>query len=257
MERSAERIVDLGRERCPFCHDEVEVERAVVCQACLARHHDGCWDEGGRCSSCGELERLVPKGRATLTPALARQTLVAAGYPEEEVERVLHSPSPNPDPFRQPRGMPFGACFKVEVLAEGELLLTWDHHASGTKWLSRAMALLLLPMAFLVPTLWSKEGGSLKLGREALEVRGLFGRQTVMGAPQVRSYARDQPLKLALAGLGGVRASVSFFDGEQVLYLLGSEGTMRGLEPLHATWLLDLLLAWQRDELEAWLPHLR
>ena len=79
----------------------------------------------------------------------------------------------------------------------------------------------------------------------------------VMGSPIVRSYSRDQPLKLAFSGVAGARACVSVFDGEQALYLLGTEGISRGQEPLHATWLLDLLHAWQRGELDAWLPHLR
>jgi len=40
--------------RCPFCHDQVDVEaRWVACRACLARHHPECWGEAGACAGCG------------------------------------------------------------------------------------------------------------------------------------------------------------------------------------------------------------
>ncbi|RMG09527.1 MAG: DUF3320 domain-containing protein, partial [Planctomycetota bacterium] len=40
--------------RCPFCHDAVSPEEPnAACNACLSRHHAECWDELGRCASCG------------------------------------------------------------------------------------------------------------------------------------------------------------------------------------------------------------
>jgi len=38
--------------RCPYCHDTVDRDKDawVACQGCLARHHAGCWQEGGACS---------------------------------------------------------------------------------------------------------------------------------------------------------------------------------------------------------------
>ena len=52
--------------RCPFCHEDVrrEAEAWVACAGCMARHHQDCWDEAGRCGSCGGAERLAPERRA-------------------------------------------------------------------------------------------------------------------------------------------------------------------------------------------------
>lgn len=46
--------------RCPFCHETVHSAESVVCQDCLARHHEDCWTEGGACSSCSSLNLLSP-----------------------------------------------------------------------------------------------------------------------------------------------------------------------------------------------------
>jgi hypothetical protein len=45
--------------RCPFCHADCTPEESVVCRDCLARHHGPCWDEGGCCSTCGSIHKLV------------------------------------------------------------------------------------------------------------------------------------------------------------------------------------------------------
>jgi tetratricopeptide (TPR) repeat protein len=44
--------------RCPYCHEDVHVERDVwvACKSCLARHHATCWREGGACASCRTAE---------------------------------------------------------------------------------------------------------------------------------------------------------------------------------------------------------
>lgn len=51
--------------RCPYCHEGVDPGDPtwVACGACLARHHDACWDERGACSTCGGVRRLVSDAR--------------------------------------------------------------------------------------------------------------------------------------------------------------------------------------------------
>jgi hypothetical protein len=48
-----------GAKRCPYCHDSLSAEAAVACTACLAPHHEDCWDETGRCANCGAGERYA------------------------------------------------------------------------------------------------------------------------------------------------------------------------------------------------------
>lgn len=74
---SADEQVQLksrGLQRCPFCHEALEPERTewVACSQCLARHHPGCWEEGGACSSCGNDQTLVRPGTATDTGRVER-----------------------------------------------------------------------------------------------------------------------------------------------------------------------------------------
>ncbi|MCA8921019.1 MAG: hypothetical protein KDD82_04375 [Planctomycetes bacterium] len=45
--------------RCPYCHTDVDEADVVACASCLARHHEGCWDEHRECSSCGAVERFT------------------------------------------------------------------------------------------------------------------------------------------------------------------------------------------------------
>lgn len=48
--------------RCPYCHDDLKVEKEVVaCAPCGARHHRDCHAEHGRCASCGAVEALYPR----------------------------------------------------------------------------------------------------------------------------------------------------------------------------------------------------
>ena len=40
--------------RCPYCHVSLAgAEPKKGCDSCLAWHHAECWDEHGRCSTCG------------------------------------------------------------------------------------------------------------------------------------------------------------------------------------------------------------
>lgn len=60
----------VSQSRCPYCHDDVPAaaEDGVVCATCLARHHEACWQETGRCASCRHGERL----RRESSPAAPR-----------------------------------------------------------------------------------------------------------------------------------------------------------------------------------------
>jgi hypothetical protein len=62
--------------RCPFCHGDVEARESawVACWGCLARHHPECWDELGRCASCGH-DRFLPAADARKTPGRARRAV--------------------------------------------------------------------------------------------------------------------------------------------------------------------------------------
>jgi hypothetical protein len=46
--------------RCPYCHEGVDPDATgwLACAHCLARHHDECWNETGRCGSCARTEAL-------------------------------------------------------------------------------------------------------------------------------------------------------------------------------------------------------
>ncbi|MBX3466427.1 MAG: hypothetical protein KF878_05955 [Planctomycetes bacterium] len=95
--RRARRITDL--ERCPFCHDDVRLDRPgswVACQGCLARHHAGCWTEARRCAACradGALAR--GGGRRPAVVALATGVLLGlvggVGLSRVPVERLRAS----------------------------------------------------------------------------------------------------------------------------------------------------------------------
>jgi len=64
--------------RCPYCHASVEPasEPAVLCAACLARHHGECWEEHAGCGACGEAVPLRPSAAAR---AFSGALLVGAG----------------------------------------------------------------------------------------------------------------------------------------------------------------------------------
>jgi hypothetical protein len=66
--------------RCPYCHEDVhhESEPWLACAACLARHHDDCWRDAGRCGTCGATQAAGPV--VTHAPSTA---------PAEEKPRAL------------------------------------------------------------------------------------------------------------------------------------------------------------------------
>jgi hypothetical protein len=63
----------VGLSRCPFCHDAIGLETTewVACQRCLARHHDGCWDEAAGCAACGATRALAKQGLPSRRRSLA------------------------------------------------------------------------------------------------------------------------------------------------------------------------------------------
>ncbi len=63
MERAAGHIeVHHSPTRCPYCHDDCAPEdENVVCNECLARHHQAWWDETGKCGSCGHSTGLAAR----------------------------------------------------------------------------------------------------------------------------------------------------------------------------------------------------
>ena len=76
--------------RCPYCHDACrpDDDHAIVCQACLSRHHGACWREGGgTCASCGSAKALRT-GVELPRVAEAELALVKKGLSRQAVERL-------------------------------------------------------------------------------------------------------------------------------------------------------------------------
>jgi hypothetical protein len=72
--------------RCPYCHEDVfrDKEAWVACEACLARHHSGCWQEANRCGGCGGASFLTRE--APPRAKLWQDTAPADEVPYTEVE---------------------------------------------------------------------------------------------------------------------------------------------------------------------------
>jgi hypothetical protein len=46
--------VEVEGPRCPYCHESIGADDGkTACEACMAWHHRGCWQEHGACSACG------------------------------------------------------------------------------------------------------------------------------------------------------------------------------------------------------------
>jgi hypothetical protein len=67
MDREIKVEVEHSPQRCPYCHDEVDSrdDGWLACAGCLARHHEDCWQELGRCSSCADDRSLALGGHAS------------------------------------------------------------------------------------------------------------------------------------------------------------------------------------------------
>lgn len=83
--------------RCPYCHSDIVPRDSewVACWGCLARHHPDCWDETGKCSTCGH-DRFLPAELARKTPSrfrrLAARFLRAARVPAFGIALYLLGP---------------------------------------------------------------------------------------------------------------------------------------------------------------------
>ncbi|MBX3469088.1 MAG: hypothetical protein KF878_19630 [Planctomycetes bacterium] len=78
-----------SRGRCPYCRDDCTPDDDnVVCNECLARHHRGCWEEGGdRCAGC----------RSTVAAGAGG----AASGRRVELAPPAVAPKPSPGPERR------------------------------------------------------------------------------------------------------------------------------------------------------------
>ncbi len=56
---------------CAFCKGKLARMGAVYCAACIAPHHEDCWDEHGKCAACSAREHV--KASVTVKPARRRQ----------------------------------------------------------------------------------------------------------------------------------------------------------------------------------------
>jgi hypothetical protein len=71
VERAREVHVELPR--CPWCHDAVRGgQEKRGCSACMAWHHEECFEEHGACAACGKADEASPPALvATRAPRVA------------------------------------------------------------------------------------------------------------------------------------------------------------------------------------------
>ena len=59
VKRTSTRMRAATPLRCPYCHaDHGPSELLVVCRGCFAPQHATCWEDHGRCASCGDRRRI-------------------------------------------------------------------------------------------------------------------------------------------------------------------------------------------------------
>src|SRR4051812_43141728 len=84
--------IDLHQSptRCPFCHEGIERtrERWVACAGCLARHHEECWNESGRCSSC-QVEMRLEIAASVPAPRRERSTFLDLGASGKDKDAAI------------------------------------------------------------------------------------------------------------------------------------------------------------------------
>ena len=73
---------------CTFCHDALPRPEAVFCTACLAPHHEDCFERHGRCCTpgCGETHSLL----VAYAKELSTMRGSATGDGEEQEVGVLN-----------------------------------------------------------------------------------------------------------------------------------------------------------------------
>lgn len=121
MDKADEKQLKAVIHRCPFCHEGAEAEGSVVCQGCLARHHEPCWTEaGGRCGSCGAERALAPTALPPLTVDQAGKVLRERGYTAREVAGFLTTLQGAVQPSRR-RGGSWPLVLALLMLVGGAL----------------------------------------------------------------------------------------------------------------------------------------
>src|SRR5581483_12010871 len=70
VEKVPEPQLELGLNRCPFCHADVALDARdwVSCRQCPARHHAACWTESKGCASCRGQEFMTTPTPPTSPP---------------------------------------------------------------------------------------------------------------------------------------------------------------------------------------------
>jgi hypothetical protein len=122
MDKADEKQLKATIHRCPFCHEGAEAEGSVVCQGCLARHHEPCWNEaGGRCGSCGAERALSPTALPPLTVDQAGKVLRERGYAAREVAGFLQTLQGAARPAERRRGGGWALVLALLVLVGGAL----------------------------------------------------------------------------------------------------------------------------------------
>jgi len=62
----------IKHPRCPYCHEHVTPKNTkYACHKCMAWHHNACWEEGGKCSACGNVWKQVSPGITTAPAPVA------------------------------------------------------------------------------------------------------------------------------------------------------------------------------------------
>lgn len=149
--------------RCPFCHDGLGPDDLLAaCRECAARHHEGCWDEAGRCSACG-CERALrdttpPPPEAgpsaaeppSLNTAAEPPSLNAAARPSSGRHRAVSTPwalEASRQRWAAATGHRASAAVHAPVaLAPGSLAGAHARKAVGLLFVAALLALMLLPI---------------------------------------------------------------------------------------------------------------
>lgn len=111
-----------GPQRCPFCHEAIDLEadKWLACEACLARHHADCWKEHGQCSACQGSSALERPGQAVGGPVEA-----TAGAEKQAIQVSKETAAPSPEGSAWPLIalilMTFAVSIMYRILVEQQL----------------------------------------------------------------------------------------------------------------------------------------
>lgn len=194
--------------RCPYCHDDLKVEKDIVaCAPCGARHHRGCHAEHGRCASCGAEEAL---------------------YPREQGER-------RSDP---PRGS------KIEVVQEdGRTAYRWSPRAKGDIVLLVLLCIILFPLGlYLLYKRQTDPQRSLELSPEGLKMKAV--KQGGMSVKDL-SFPRDEVDRVRIIDFAGT-SSLTIDHGVD-RYVLSTGALVPALTAPELEWLAEQIQSWLEE----------